>query len=195
MKDAYAAGLIDGEGYIGIQLSGGSYQVRLKVSMSDKGLPALNRMMRIYGGKITFEPQRDPKRRDVHTWRVSGVLAADVIRRVRPYLTVKATPADIALEFQAMVDRSPRLPNGRASWTESMRAQAAMYVDRIHEANRRGPDPRLPDRLPLAVLQGGQWWEPSDGLFGPIPFEGRFPKTGMMRAGQVYELPAPAVPL
>ncbi len=190
MNDAYAAGLIDGEGYVGIQSSGGSYQVRLKIAMTDKGLPALQRMLRLYGGKINCEPKTsDPKRRDVHCWRITGVAAADVIRQLRPHLAVKAAPADIALQFQQMVDAAPRLPNGRATWTDEMRATAAMFVDRIKEANRRGPDPRYPDRPTIAVYQGGHWWEPNDDLFGPVPFEGKFPSSGQCISGKVFALP------
>lgn len=192
--DTYAAGLIDGEGYIGIQFSGGSYQVRLKVSMTDKGLPALRRMQKLYSGRIMFESKaNDPKRRDVHTWILTGTAAVAVIRQIRPYLLVKAVPADVALEFQQMLDASPRLPNGRATWTPEMRTRAAMFKERIQEANRTGPTPIYPDRPITAVYQGGAWWEPNDGLFGPIAFKGQFPKNGQMRGGRVYPLPASAV--
>lgn len=191
--DSYAAGLIDGEGYIGVQASGGSFQVRLKVAMTDKGLPALQRMEWLYGGRIYFESKsNDPARRDVHVWALTGVAASEVIRKIRPFLTVKATPADIALDFQAMVDASPRLANGRAKWTQEMRTRAALYVARIQEANRRGPDPVLPAEPIVALYQAGAWWEPEDGLFGPIRFEGRFPKHGRMVNGRIYELPGPS---
>lgn len=191
--DSYAAGLIDGEGYIGVQASGGSFQVRLKIAMTDKGLSALQRMERVYGGKIYFESkENDPARRDVYVWALTGVAASEMIRKVRPFLMVKDTAADIALDFQAMVDESPRLANGRARWTEDMRAKAALYVARIQEANRRGPDPVLPAEPIVAVYQAGAWWEPEDGLFGPIRFEGRFPKHGQMVNGRVYELMLPS---
>ena len=50
--DSYAAGLIDGEGYIGIikDNSNHSYNIRVQISMSDKGKFALERMKDKYGG-------------------------------------------------------------------------------------------------------------------------------------------------
>jgi hypothetical protein len=123
-------------------------------------------------------------------WALTGVAASGVIKQIRPHLIVKAPAADIALDFQSMVDASPRLPNGRATWTEEMRTQAALYMKRIQEANRRGPDPVLPADPVVAVYQAGAWWEPNDGLFGPIRFEGRFPKHGRMVQGRIYELPS-----
>lgn len=192
--DSYAAGLIDGEGYIGIQEAGGSFQVRLKVSMSDKGMPALLRMQRTYGGKINADRAATDARRESFTWRLTGTAASQVIELVRPWLTVKAEPAHIALQFQAMVDSSPRLPNGRATWTDEMRRNASVLRARIQEANRRGPDPeppRLPKGTPVAVYRWGAWWEPELDLFGPVEYTERMPASGLMVAGHVYSIPGP----
>lgn len=192
--DAYAAGLIDGEGYIGIQESGGSFQVRLKVAMTDKGLPALRHMERLHGGKIDPPRAATETNRESHAWRLTGQKASRLIAELRPLLLVKAIPADVALEFQSMVDASPRLPNGRATWTPEMRERAAMYVLRIKEANRTGPDPSppvLPLEEPLAVYRWGWWWEPQDDLFGPVEFRGKLPMAGVMLSGRVYSRPLP----
>lgn len=189
--DSYAAGLIDGEGYIGIQESGGSFQTRLKVTMSDKGMPALLRMQQAYGGKIDPESRGNPKWRDSFTWRLTGQGASRVIETVRPWLMVKAEPADLALEFQSMVDAAPRLPNGRATWTDEMRERARVLVARIQEANRRGPDPLppiLPSGTPVAIYRWGAWWEPEPDLFGPVEFTDRIPASGRMVAGHIYSM-------
>jgi hypothetical protein len=191
MSDLYAAGLIDGEGYIGIQASGGSFQVRLKVTMTDKGMPALLRMERLYGGKIDGPRRGTEVSRDSYSWRLTGAAASALIARLRPHLLVKAESADLALAFQAMVDESPRLPNGRATWTAEMRDRAEVFVRRIQHANRTGPDaptPQLPDRSPIAVYRWGAWWEPEDDLFGPVEYTGRMPAQGLMVAGHVFAL-------
>lgn len=193
MQNGYSAGLIDGEGYIGIQESGGSFQVRLKVTMTDKGLSALRMMQRLHGGRLEdATPPRNDRARESYTWRLTGVAASAVIAELRPMLLVKAAAADIALEFQAMVDASPRLPNGRATWTDEMRERAAMLKSRIHEANRRGPDPTpptLPMEKPLAIYRHGWWWESEEDLFGPVEFTGSLPTCGYMVAGHVYSRP------
>ena len=194
----YAAGLIDGEGYIGIQESGGSFQVRLKVSMADKGRPALEHMVRLYGGRINESERRDEKSRDVCTWVVTGEHAASIIRQVKPWLLVKQEPAGIALSFQIMLETAEKLPNGRRKWTDQMRAKATELKARIQEANRRGPDPepnpRTPQEIPLAKYRAGHWWDADDSLFGPEPFTGKLPTSGQMVDGVIYELPTWAPP-
>ena len=191
----YAAGLIDGEGYIGIQETGGSFQVRLKIAMIDKGKPALDQMARIYGGNITYSKGRGSNRRDVYEWRLTGEKAAHVIRQVKPYLLVKAEAAEVALSFQLMLETADKLRNGRRKWTSDMRIKAKELRRRIQEANRRGidPEPVIQPKgvTPLAKYRAGSWWEPADSLFGPEPFEGRLPTSGQMIDGVIYELPSP----
>ena len=195
MNHEYAAGLIDGEGYIGIQETGGSFQVRLKVSMSDKGLPALHALKNLYGGKVETDRPEDGIRRSTFTWRLTGEAAIRVVRTIRPHLLIKGPAADVALEFATMLEASPRRrPRGRV-WTESMRTRARMLRARIQEANRRGPDPAPPmlppDASPMAIYRWGWWWEPNESLLGPVEFEGQFPTTGQMISGHVYEGPKP----
>lgn len=196
MNDAYAAGLIDGEGYIRIRQAGTSYQVQLKIGMTDRGLPALKRMQRLYGGAIDNEKRsRGNQRPDVYTWRMNGSAASGVIRKVQPFLTIKAAQAEIALSLQDMIDSADRRGNRQAVWTEDMRSRAALMDERMRWENRRGRETPLPNLPIVAQYSGGAWWEPNDGLFGPIRFEGNFPKHGRMVKGRIYELPAPLLPM
>ena len=196
MNDEYAAGLIDGEGYIGIQEAGGSFQVRLKVSMTDKGLPALRAMRRMYGGKVLKDRDARDRCREAWTWRLTGETAAHVIQEVRPLMLVKAESADVALEFQAMLESAERRSSRSRVWTQEMHDRARMLRARIQEANRRGPDPEPPilppGKTPLAVYRWGWWWEPNDDLMGPVEFKGKIPSTGRMVAGHLYETEPPA---
>lgn len=193
----YAAGLIDGEGYIGIQESGGSFQVRLKIAMTDKGLPALRKMEDQYGGRIYKDREAKGNNREAHCWITTGVKAAEIIRLVQPHLLVKAEPARIALLFQHMLDLADKHPNGRSVWTEAMRDKARYLREQIQRANRKGPDPepvKYPDARPVAKHRAGAWWMPDDSLFGPEAFEGRFPTSGCMVNGVLFERPTSAHP-
>ena len=196
MTPEYAAGLIDGEGYIGIQEAGGTFQVRLKVSMTDKGLPALRAMRRMYGGKVLKDRDARDRCREAWTWRLTGETAAHVIQEVRPLMLVKAESADVALEFQAMLESAERRSSRSRVWTQEMHDRARMLRARIQEANRRGPDPEPPilppGKTPLAVYRWGWWWEPNDDLMGPVEFKGKIPSTGRMVAGHLYETEPPA---
>lgn len=194
MNEQYAAGLIDGEGWIGIVQAGGTFHVRMKVAMTDKGLPALNALSALFGGRVIEGREATSTTRKTYEWIRTGEDASRIISTVRPWLLVKAEVADIALEFQQLhgaLEKSPR--RGRI-WTEEAKERAAMLRKRIKEANRRGPDPEpptLPDATPVAVYRWGWWWEPNDSLMGPVEFSGKLPTTGRMVAGHLYAMPTP----
>ncbi len=190
MDDSYAAGLIDGEGYVGIVSAGGSMQVRLKVSMTDKGLPAMRAMKQMYGGLVRPDRQATETNRETHTWSLNGQKAVTLLDRLMPHFLVKRDAVLVALDFQEMVNAADRLPNGKARWTPEMHEQSKMFRARIQEANRRGPDPtvELPSGMtPFARVRWGQLWEPGEGLFGPIEFTGKLPTSGRMVSGHLYE--------
>lgn len=193
MNIEYAAGLIDGEGYIGIQEAGGSFQVRLKVAMTDKGRPALMALSSLFGGRVRPDKAQTERSRESHVWTVTGLAATEIIEQLRPHLIVKTAAADIALEFRDLhMSLEPHPRRGRL-WTPAALERAAMLRSRIQEANRRGPDPKpptLPSERPLAVYRHGWWWEPDEDLFGPVEFEGRLPTCGRMVAGHVYATPS-----
>lgn len=199
MTDRYGAGLIDGEGYIGIRLNKGkgrlSASVELSVAMVDKGLPALQRMSDRYGGNITpHKVERGKNYRDAWRWAVTGRRASNVLKEVFPDLIVKRDVASIALQMQSMIDRAEKRPNGNAIWTQEMKDSAVIYADRIKEMNRRGPDPSYPDAPLIATYHVGDWWEPNDDLFGPVRFRGKLPKNGSMVSGKIFALPSPEGP-
>jgi hypothetical protein len=197
VDDRYAAGLIDGEGYIGILEVGDYFHPRLKVSMTDKGRPCLDALAAEYGGTVRPGRPVGERTRATLEWALSGAEALACIERVRPYLLIKSKPADVALALRDLVAAGEQRPNGQRSWTPEMRRRAATLRLQIKEANRTGPDPArpmLPDLPPLAVRRWGAWWKPDESLFGAEEFEGRLPRFGMMVAGHLFELPTPVLP-
>lgn len=195
MNIEYAAGLIDGEGWIGItsRARGETYEINLKVSMSDKGKPALDALAGLLGGKVTPDAAATDIRRSTFRWQLTGKAAAAALRRLEPHLLIKAVPCQIALELTEMVEAAPVGRGGGRKWSTEMSERAAMLRSRIKEANRRGPDPdppKLPNERPMAIYSHGWWWEPDDDLFGPVEFQGSLPTSGRMVAGRVYAMPS-----
>lgn len=192
MTPQYAAGLIDGEGYIGIQEAGGSFQVRLKVAMTDKGRPALEALSALFGGRVRRDRDATESNRSTLVWLVTGKAAVKVVSQLRPMLLVKAEAADIALEFGRMHEALPTLSRRGRLWDAESLARASMLRARIQEANRRGPDPappRIPEGLtPRALYRWGWWWEPENDLFGPVELQGKLPASGVMISGHVYAM-------
>ena len=86
---AWTAGYIDGEGSIGVNLYAGHYRLALQVSSS---VPAsLEKMKSLFGG-WTGGPYKasGEGRQKVWKWMPSGRLAIEILRRILPYLTIKA---------------------------------------------------------------------------------------------------------
>lgn len=102
---AYIAGIIDGEGSIGIHRQhprphGKSATYRVKIHVSNIYLPLLEWLKDLFGGTIYHlsEPRR---RKPCYNWSLMGPPAVDVLRTIYPFLRVKAAQAWLALEFCA----------------------------------------------------------------------------------------------
>lgn len=193
LSHAYAAGLIDGDGYIGIEhiKLADTYAVRLAVAMVDKSAPVPHGMRRAYGGRISSIKPQTPMQRPKLRWAAQGTQASAAIALVRPHLVLKTEQADICLKLQSIIDGG-KAARGRHHWTAETREEARILKERIHELNLRGPDPERPPtplRSAIAVRRWGAWWEPQDSLFGPEPFEENFPSSGSMVNGVIFAGP------
>ena len=95
---AWLAGIIDGEGYIGIRYHGSSLRLELVIEMTSK--EAIDRIRAVtgYRGKILVRA-RSPKHKDMWRWEIVGQKVARVLRFCLPYLVVKRRQALCAIEF------------------------------------------------------------------------------------------------
>lgn len=189
--DSYAAGLIDGEGYIGIikDNSNRSYNLRVQVTMSDKGLSALERMKDKYGGSISKDNKATNRVRQAYGWTVTGRKAVELLRIIQPDSMVKKEVIDIALRYWSLIERANKKPNGQVEWTPELEAKASYYQELIKEKNRRGPDPVEFSDNPMAVYYAGSWWKTEEDEDGPVLFDKRFPPQGTTRSGRLFERP------
>ncbi len=102
---AYLAGLIDGEGYIGIKKQrptadrvAPSYHARIQVRMVDE--QAITLLAQKLGGKYYSERAAAGKRRGLYCWQASDALAEQILRALLPYLRVKRRSAEAVLRFR-----------------------------------------------------------------------------------------------
>ncbi len=113
---AYFAGIIDGEGYIGIKKqlpttnSGGKskrrgkainpcYYERISVAGTDKCM--INRIVETFKvGKVYFHKHSKLSKRGYWSWDVTNKLAVSVIEQVYPYLRVKKPEADLVIKLR-----------------------------------------------------------------------------------------------
>ena len=198
MNDEYAAGLIDGEGWIGISKTAAStYAIRVQVGMVMKGTPILHSMKAEYGGRIGKRPAETERHAEKDVWVVDGQEAATFLEAIQPHLILKSEQAACALDLWDSILAS-RSQHGRKHWTDALRRHAHHLMLRVQELNARGPAapaPELPrDRVPIARYRWGEWWEMEESLFGPTPFAESFPTSGSMIAGHLFAAPEPTFP-
>lgn len=103
LSPQYVAGFFDGEGCIIVAKDSGarhnkrpSYVLRVDVANTDYRV--LEMLQREFGGNIA---RSHGKNRPCYNWQVNAQLAKKFLEWVRPYLTVKAEQAWLALEFMS----------------------------------------------------------------------------------------------
>lgn len=139
---AYLAGFIDGEGYVRIErgtAKRGLEKHRLIVSIANTDIDALRRLAELWERPLYHvRGQKGNKDSARVVW--SGRNAADILRRVRPYMLVKAAHADLALEFADRINemdhKSRRIDADEWAKRESLRVGIAAI-----QAKRRRADP------------------------------------------------------
>ncbi len=129
---AYLAGLIDGEGTVGLYYRSG-HGVALHLSIANTFRPVLEWVRQTTGvGCVAM--RRSPSKSERHktggVWKCTAVAAETILTAVRPSLIIKAVQADLALDFM----RRLRLPPEAAdhTWQEE-------YRRRMRDLNAKGP--------------------------------------------------------
>lgn len=129
---AWAAGIIDGEGCIGLHRHGGPtknwWSLILKVTMGHE--PSIRRLHDLFGeGSVQNQrPSRGQQHYNVAwSWLCTTRQVERVLAQVRPYLVTKAAEADLALEYL----RLPTMPG-----TQRIPTELAVERVRLFEALR-----------------------------------------------------------
>lgn len=136
---AYAAGLIDGEGYIGITRLNEvrrtrrtiHYQPQIKVAMTERAGVAV--LHELFGGYFYLQ-RRDRPRKDVWDWSVKGQQVKQVLLPLLPFLRVKRSQAEVVLSFVA--EREQNSKTRRWGVTNYVGREAELYAD-IRRLNAR----------------------------------------------------------
>lgn len=116
---AWAAGFIDGDGFITIQnrnqkINGKQYRGHyLRVGACQASLVPLEILQSIFGGKIIKKHggpnPHNYNRKQQWSWSLSTQQAADALEQMLPYLIHKKEVAQIALEFQSTMGTTKRV--------------------------------------------------------------------------------------
>jgi len=107
---AYLAGIVDGEGYIGIKKHAKKSQVapsfsaKIQVRMVDE--PAIAFLAKHCGGSYWRQAAESGKRRPLYCYQATDAHAERILRRLLPFLRVKLANAKAVLRFRKWQSRS-----------------------------------------------------------------------------------------
>ena len=128
---SYIAGIYDGEGsmYIGLQSRSGRVPTHfLEISIANTDKPLLDWVQSVCGGRVSKKGTvKNGHTKPGWTWKASSRQAALFLSCLRPYLRVKASQADVAINFQERVTTSDGsrwnlgIPVAEAEWREQQR--------------------------------------------------------------------------
>lgn len=99
---AYLAGIIDGEGHIGIAGSkkpSNRIDWVLRLSISNTSEELMDWLDETFGHIVTTKYKRLHRRAHVMVWRTSGRQTQEILRLVLPYLRIKREQAELALSM------------------------------------------------------------------------------------------------
>jgi hypothetical protein len=206
--DAYVAGLIDGEGCIGIARSRKgkrtgerSYRVIMDMGMTIKALSILRALQEEFGGTVVKMRAATDRWEEAHCWSIGGPAAAEMLRRVAPFLQLKQEQANLGIALEEIHQSLPRSEYGqgiRFRWTPEARERCEIIRLRVMELNKKGPQPRSSrppaGAKPFAWLVAGEWRSIDPDLFSevgsPLLLK-TWPRSGTVLSGVAYELPMP----
>ena len=134
------AGLVDGEGWVGIHQLGkkdgksrrmGQYRICLEVANTNYAM--VDFIHQRFGGSVSFRKQKN--RSKAHwKWRVSSYNAMLALDALYPYLLVKRPQAKLCRRFQRYTQSPSRIPTDKA-----FALQARIYEE-VKLLNRRGAE-------------------------------------------------------
>lgn len=161
---AWAAGFVDGEGYIGLTRNfdkvRGYYSYRIQIEAAQVIRTPINLLHNLFGrGRVGFGS--NPKR-GYWYWRTFGIDAIRVAEALLPYLIVKRRQAEYLLEYEHTTRQQDGLGRYRTLPAELVARRAAIWTACVELNGGRAI--RQPDRLsegtPTATGEG-------DAIVGP----------------------------
>ncbi len=97
---AYTAGIIDGEGSIGLYIHRGKGDYVLRVEVGNTNEWLIQWLKFAFGGSTRLHSGQPENHKPLWCWQIQGVKALGFLELVYPYLRLKKPQAGVAIEFQ-----------------------------------------------------------------------------------------------
>lgn len=156
---AYTAGIIDGEGYIGVdrqKAKGGTegrrndfYRLNVSVNVTDKSMTDF--LMLHFGGYYRTRKRHTCNKKLVHAWHLDGQKAIAFLTAIKPFMVVKPEQAELAIEFRSSFNGGIYCKSGTPKSVVKFRHRCYERFKEIHGRTSTKPTPAIPLRLPSAV--------------------------------------------
>ena len=134
----YAAGILDGEGTVTLNLRKAPHSTDALVTVSNTDERMLRWLQQHIGGSVS-PPHRGANERCRPTWcwRLYSINARRLLRAVLPFLVVKREQAEVVLAFHEAAERQ-RATYVRSRITVDSEPFASIFAQ-VRTLNRRGP--------------------------------------------------------
>ena len=131
---AYLAGIIDGEGSIGIDNHGGVRTPSVRITLTNTNIDMLAELKVLWGGWLTTRRQRKIGWKYVADLVWAGKPTDKVLKAIRPYLRAKRGQCKVALLFNKTVGQPTRgVPLKVQAYRQELRKQMLELNKRGHE--------------------------------------------------------------
>ena len=143
-EKAYIAGLVDGEGSIGLftcNTKGSStptYYLQISITNTNKEV-LFWVASKIKYGKVGVKPRNNKKWKIAYNWRVNGV-AGKFLEVIYPYLKIKRLQAEIGIEYTKTLQKYEH----HYRLTEEVNVGRKELFSKIRELNLKGDKQWLP---------------------------------------------------
>jgi hypothetical protein len=129
----YAAGFLDGEGYLGSQRRGDSSYVGLRVAVAGRVVDPLTFLRERWGGRVGPHGKPQGNRKPAWQWTLTDrTLIAHLLTDTMSWMLVKRRQAELLVELAVM----PKMVRGQADVDADGRRLT--LHDTLRELNRRG---------------------------------------------------------
>lgn len=202
LSNAYVAGLVDGEGWIGLATnSGETYRARVTIGMTLPAKAILAQLQEQWGGSLKMSRAATERWAEAWAWTLSGAEAEPFLIALQPHLRIKKRQTVLVLEVERLRSELPKRPNGSAGWNMGTRTRCEQIKAELHRINSKGPKPA--DSVEESRVNGKSLatWNPARGVWEKEQmnlcghselYSETWPTSGSMRGGTVFELPRPA---
>lgn len=138
-KHAYLAGIIDGEGYIGVTKvqKNKSLYYTCKLSISNTDFNLMLWLVENFGGNYFATTLHSKEQKIVYIWKPHKDKLEEVLMKVLKYSVIKKTRIELMLKFRKTIihNQGSRRWKGRTEETKRIRSD---IFEQMKTLNRRG---------------------------------------------------------